>query len=259
MLLRIPVDHCHKFFDLLIGAGDLHSLTAQHVRRPYQNRIAQPVCHFFRLLRGKHRTACRTRYMRFLQNLIEQLPIFCRVYILRRGTKDRHSHFHQTLRQLNRRLAAKLHDRSIRLFQTHNMFHIFRCQRFKIQLVRNIKICADRFRIIVYDNRLIACFCKCPGRMHAAVIKLHALADTNRPRAKHKYFFTVIRRDRLVLTAKYRVIIWRYRFKLGGTCVYHLIGSRYSIRIPQIPNLTLCPSRQLCNHTIRKFQTLGFF
>ena len=183
MILLVAVDHCHKLLDFLIGNGDLHSLAAKHIGRAHQHRIAKPVGHGLCLLCRVNRTACSSRNLRLLQNPVKKLPILRRVHVLRLCAKNRHAHLHQAFRQLDSRLSAKLHHRTVGLLHIDDVLHILRCQRLEIELVRNVKVCAHRLRVVVDDDGFIAFPRKRPGGVHRTVVKLDALPDADRARA----------------------------------------------------------------------------
>ena len=187
MILCDAVDDGHELLDLLIGDGNLHSLTSQHVGGTHQHGIAQTVCHGLGLLGSVHRTPRRSGNPRLLQNLVEQLPVLRRVHVLRLGAQNRNTHAHQALRKLDGCLSAELHHRPLRLLDIHNGLHILRSQRLKVQLVRNIEIRAHRLRIVVDDDGLIACSGKRPCGMDGAVIELDSLPDADRPGAQHQH------------------------------------------------------------------------
>ena len=179
VILLITVDHRHKLFDLLIGDGDLHPLSAKHIGWTHQHRIAQPVCHLFRLLGSIDRAARRPRDLSLLQNPVKKLPVLRGVHILRLCPKNRHAHLHQALRQLDGRLASKLHHRAVGLLHIDNILYILRGQRLKVELVRNVKIGTHRLRVVVDDNGLIPFSGKRPGSVHGAVVELNPLSDTD--------------------------------------------------------------------------------
>ena len=158
VILCNPVDNTDKFINVVIVDGNLHSLSAKYIGWTHKNRITQTVCNLFGFLCCKDGSSGRTRDSAFFQNFIKQLSVFCCIYILGRCTKDRHSHLHQCLCQLDSSLSAELHNRSVRFLQIDNTLHIFRCQRFKIQLICNVKVCTYCLRVIIYNNRLIAFF-----------------------------------------------------------------------------------------------------
>ena len=95
--------------------------------------------------------SCRTWDLALLQNFVKQLPVLCRIHVFCGRAQDRHAHFHQRFCQLDGRLAAELYHCAVGLLQPHDGLHILRRQRLKIQLIRDIKVGAHRFRVIV-DN-----------------------------------------------------------------------------------------------------------
>ena len=91
-------------------------------------------------------------------------------------------------RQLERRLAAELHDHAVGLFPLDDVHHVFHGQRLEIELVRSIVIGAHGFGVAVDHDGLKAFFLEGEGRVHAAIIELDALADTVRPAAEDHDF-----------------------------------------------------------------------
>ena len=158
MLLGDPVDDSDVFVHILIVDGDLHTLAAQHIGGTHQHRIAQLVGRPDGFTGSVHRLSLGTGNLALLQNFVEKLPVLRRVHILRGGTQDGNSHLHQGLRQLDGRLAAELHHSSVRLLHVDHIFHVLRCQRLKIQLVRNIEVGADGLRIVVDDDGFVTLF-----------------------------------------------------------------------------------------------------
>ena len=194
-----------------------------------------------------------TRNAAFLQHFIKQLSVLCAVYIFCGSTEDRHTHLHQRLRQLDRRLTAKLYDCSVRMLQIYDIFHIFRCQRFKIQLICDIEVRADRLRVVVYDNCLIAFFCKRPGAVYGTEVKLDTLTDTDRAGTKHKHFLLSACLHRLIFTSEYGVIIRCFSRKFRCTRINHLIGSYDTVVVAHLFDLIFCLSGQTCNDVVREF------
>ena len=257
VILGNLVDDAHKLVDVMVIDADLHPLPSQHIGRPYQNRIPQLPCRPLGLVRRKHRMPCRPWNLALLQNLIKQFPVFCCIHIRCRCPQNRHPHLHQGFCQLDGCLPAKLHHSSIRLLNIHNTLHVLRCQRFKIQLVRNVKIRADRLRIVVDNNGLIALPGKCPGAVYAAEIEFDSLADTDRAGTKDQYFLFVLCPLGLILASIAGVIIGGLGLKLRRTGIHHLVSSLNPFFLPHFLNLVLRNPRQSGNHRIRKFKPLG--
>ena len=222
MILRDPVDDLHELFDLTVVDGDLHALSAQHIGGTNQYGIAQLVCHPLCLLGSKYRAARRSGDLALLKNLIKELSVLRCVHVLGTCAEDRHAHLHQALCQFDRGLSAELNDRAVRLLQIHDILHILRCQRLEIQLIRDIKVRADRLRIVVYDDRFVACLCKCPGRMDGTVVKFDSLSDTDRSGTEYKHLLLSAGAHCLILTAEAGIIVRRLCVELCRTCIHDL-------------------------------------
>ena len=123
-----------------------------------------------------------------LKDLIKEFSVFCFIYILCGSSKDRNSHLHQSFCQLDRCLSTELDNCSVRLLNINDTLYIFRCQRLKIQLISNIKVCTYCLRVVIYDDRLISFFCKCPCTVYRTEVKLDSLSDTDRTGSKDKNF-----------------------------------------------------------------------
>ncbi len=237
MILGNPVDDRHKFFDLFIIHSDLHPLAAQNIRRPYQYRITEPVCHCFRFFSRIDSPSSRPGNLCLLQYPVKQLPVFCRIHVLCFRPQYRNSHFHQTLCQFNSGLSAKLYHSPIRFFQIDNIFHILRRKWLEIELVCNIEIGTYCLRVIIDDNRLISGPGKSPGSMYRTVIELDSLSDSNGAGTKDKYLLPAHRFHYFILTAKTGVIIRRAGSKLRRTGVYHFKGGYDTVIIAHLSDL----------------------
>ena len=180
MILCDPVDNADKLINIIIIDGNLHSLSSKYIGRTNQNRISKSVGNLFCFLSRKYSTTCRTWDLTLLKNLIKEFSVFCFIYIFCRCSKDRNSHLHQCFCQLDRCLSTELDNCSIRLLNINDTLYIFRCQRLKIQLISNIKVCTYCLRVIIYNDRFISFFCKCPCTMYRTEVKLDSLSDTDR-------------------------------------------------------------------------------
>ena len=209
MLLNVPVDNGHKLNDIAVIDRNLHTLTAQNIGRTHKNRIPQLIgrldCFFCR----KYGRSGRTRNFTLLKDFIKTFSVLGRIHIVRTCTENRHTHFHDGFRQLDGCLTAELNDGAVRFFQTDNIFHILRRQRFKIKLICNIEIRTYRFRIVIDDDRLITCVSQRPHTVYGTIIELDTLADPDRSGTKDNDLFAhVISRLHLILAAKAGIIIW---------------------------------------------------
>src|SRR5260370_6412807 len=119
---------------------NFHRATAQHIRRPDQNRITH--------LRGARNcffeTACQdsvglleteARYHR-----IEPLAIFRTIDRVRSGSENGNTCTRQRHRQLERRLSAELHDYAEWLFTLYDRDYIFERQRLEVETIRDVVV-----------------------------------------------------------------------------------------------------------------------
>ena len=134
-----------------------------------------------------------------------------------------------------------------------DIFHVLWRQWFKIKLVRNIKVGAYRFRVIIDNHRFITRFRKSPSGMYGTIIKFNALPDTDRARAKHQHLFRGARFHGFIFTAETGIIVRSRRFKFCSTGIHHLEYRCNAVLITHFPDFFFRPPSQPCDHRIGKF------
>ena len=144
------------------------------------------------------------------------------------------------------------------MLQIHDALHILRSQRFKIQLIRNIKVCADSLRIVIDDDRLIAFFGKSPGTVYGTEVKLDSLADPDRSGTKDQHLLLSCGLFHLIFTAVYRIIVRCLRRKFRRAGVHHLICRADSVFMAHIVDLSLGIAGQSSDYAVREFHPLRF-
>ncbi len=164
---------------------DFHGAAAQHVGRAHHQRVA----HFLRrgqglLLRAGGGVG-RLAQVQLLHQLLEALAVFGQVDRIRAGADDRRPRLFQRLRQLQRRLAAELHDHALGLFEVDDFHHVLEGQRLEIQAIRGVVIGRHGLRIAVDHDGFVTILAQRHRRVDAAVVELDALADAVRPAAQH--------------------------------------------------------------------------
>ena len=155
------------------------------------------------------------RPSRFNQ-LLKSLAILGQVDRIRRRTDNRRAGRFQIARQLQRCLAAVLHDDAFGLFLVDDLHDVFERQRLEIQPIRRVVIRRHGLRIAVDHDGLVARLLERQRRMHAAIVELDALADAVRPTAEN-HDLALVGRLRLALLLIGRVHVRRVGRKLGGT------------------------------------------
>ena len=111
----------------------------------------------------------------------EPLAIFGQVDRVRRRPEDPHAGVLQRERELERRLAAELHQaRHVaagRAFGFDHRHHVFERQRLEVQPVGRVVVGRHRLRVAVDHHRLEVFLAQRERRVAAAVVELDALAD----------------------------------------------------------------------------------
>ena len=169
------------------------------------------------------RSARRLRNLEILQQLSESLAVFGQIDRLRRCADNGHAGRAQTLRQVQRRLPAELHDHAdlrarLRLVVVDRQ-HVFKHQRLEVEPVAGVVVGRDGLRIAVDHDGFVAVILQRERRMAAAVIELDSLPDAVRPRSENDDLGLVGRR-RLVLFVIGRIEIRRHRFEFGGAGIH---------------------------------------
>ena len=258
MLLCNLIDDSNIFFHIFIADCNSHSLSAKHVGRTYKNRVTKLCCRFFCFLCRENSMSLWSWNFALLQNLIKQLSVLCSVYVLCGSTKDFYTHFHKCLCKLNGCLSAELYNCAVRFLHIYHVFHIFRSQRFKIQLICNIKVCTYCFRVVIDNYGFVSFFCKCPCTVYRAEIELDTLTDTDRTGTKHKDFLFAGIGNSLVFCffiSVYGIIVRCFCSKLCCTGIYHFIGCFNAKFFSKLFYFLFCFSGKRSDHGIRKFHS----
>ena len=169
----------HVVAQLLLVVDDLHRASAEHIGGTYHDGITDAGCPSHGVCEICHADALGARDLRLRQNLIEALTILGAVDVIDGGAIDPKSCTLEFRREIDRGLAAKLDDDSVRLFLIDNVEHILDGQRLEVETVGDVKVRADRLRIIVDDDGLDAHLTQCPDRMHRAVVEFDTLPDAD--------------------------------------------------------------------------------
>ena len=139
------------------------------------------------------------------------------------------------LRELERRLAAELHDHAERLLEVDDLQHILERQRLEVERVGDVEVGGDGLRIRVDHHRAIAELAEGERRADAAVVELDALPDAIRARTEddHRLARLVRARPALVLLVPAGVEIRRARRELTGTGVHRLVDRAEAEAMPR--------------------------
>ena len=152
------------------------------------------------------------------------LPVLGELDALGRRADHVDAIFLQRSREVQRRLAAKLHDHPVALFLLINFQHILERQRLEVEAVAGVVVGRNGLGIRVHHHALVAHFTEGEARVHAAVVELDALADTVRAAAENHDFLFAARRHDFVFVAVAGVVVRREGLELRRARIHETIG-----------------------------------
>ncbi len=138
----------HRLEGVLV-VGDAHRAASEHVARANEKREAEPAAHFEALgdvARGAPR---RSLQVHVTQQLAEALAVLGAVDRVRRGAENRDAGGLERLRELQRRLAAELHENPLGLFASHDREDVFERERLEVEPVGRVVVRRDRLGVAV--------------------------------------------------------------------------------------------------------------
>jgi hypothetical protein len=150
-----------------------------------------------------------------LHDAAEPVAVLGKIDGLRRRADDGNARRLELVGDVERRLAAELHDDALGALLLVDREHVFDGERLEVELVGGVEVGRDRLRVAVHHDRLEARVAQGEGRVHAAVVELDALSDAVGPAAEHHDLAPVAHRHlvgavvrrvvvRLVLNAAHR-------------------------------------------------------
>src|SRR5690606_11285360 len=218
---------------------DLHAAAAEHVGGADQHRVADLFGDGPGFVEGLGGAVLGGGQPGFGQDPAELAAVFGQVDRLGAGAHDRHPGFFELLGQAERGLAAQLHDHADDfaglLFGAHHFEHVFQGQRLEVQPVAGVVVGGDRLRVAVDHDGLVAGLRQGEGRVDAAVVELHALADPVGSGAEDDDLGLAAGRD-LGLLVVAGVQVGRGRGELGGAGVHGQVDRVHVEGVAQLPH-----------------------
>ena len=168
------------------------------------------------------------RRLELVDQLLEALAVLGEVDRVGRGAEDRDAGGLERLGQLERRLAAELHDQAQQLagaaLDLDQLDHVLGGQRLEVQAVGGVVVGRHGLRIAVDHDGLVAGLAQRVDGMDAAIVELDALADAVRPAAQDDDLLPVGRlrlalRRPMAVALVAGIEVGRARFELGGAGV----------------------------------------
>ena len=167
----------HVVAQLGLAVDDFHGTTTQHIGRTHHQRVTDFLRQTHPIFHGAGGTVGRLLEAQLVDHLLETLPVFCLVNGIRRSTDNGHTGGLQGTGQLQRRLAAVLHDHTLGFFLGDDGQHVFQGHRLKIQAIGSVVIRGHGLRVTVDHDGLVTVILHGEGGMHTAVIELDPLTD----------------------------------------------------------------------------------
>ena len=241
--------HAHVTLQILARMDDLHGAAAEHIGGPHHQRIADFIRQLHGLVGGARSGIGRLQQFQLLHQFLEPFAVLGDVDGLGAGADDRRARCFQSLGELERRLAAVLHDHALGFFEVDDFKHVFERERLEVQPIGSVVVGGHRFRVAVDHDGLVAILAQRERGVHAAVIELDALTDAVRPATEHDDLFLLLGRG-LALLLVGGVHVGRGRGKLGGATVDALVHRPHLERVPPAAHLLLAHRQQLGQATI---------
>ena len=182
---------------------DLHGPAAKHVRGPHQHRIADACGHAPGRIQRLRRAPVRAGDVELAQQLAEAHAILGQVDGVGQGAPDRHAGLGQAVRQVERRLPAELDDHAVGLFLVDDVEDILQRQRLEVEPVGGVVVGADRLRVAVDHDGLVAQLFERKAGVNAAIVELDPLADAVRAAAED---------DDLPIVGRLGLVTWLRRW-----------------------------------------------
>ena len=201
---------------------DLHGAAAEDETGTDHHRITDAPRGRDRLLGASRHAVLGLQQLQVLDHPREPFTVLGRLDRVHVGPEDRDAILEQSLRQLQRRLPAELHDGPDRLLAPRDLDDVFERQRLEVEAVRRVVVGGHRLRIAVDHDAFEPGGAEREAGLDAAVVELDALADAVRARAEDQHLLARVWK-RLVLVLVRRVQVRRVRLELGRAGVDPLV------------------------------------
>src|SRR5690606_38642362 len=216
----------HVALELFFLVDDFHRTTAQYVGRAHHHRITDGLGQRQGFVFAARSGVGRLTQVQALHHLLEAFAVFGTVDGLGAGADDRHAGLFQSAADLQRGLAAVLHDDALGLLDTDDFQHVFQGHRFEVQAIGGVVVGGNGFRVAVDHDGLEAVFTHRHRSVHAAEVELDALTDTVQT-ATENQDLVAGRRVGLALFLVGRIHVGGVGGELGGAGVYTLVHRQH--------------------------------
>ena len=235
---------CHVVLELLRAVDDLHGPAAEHVGRPHEQRVADACGDLGGLLGRRRQAVLRAADVELLEQAAEAPAVLGEVDGLLGRAQDGDAGLGERAGDLERRLAAELHDDALGPLVGDDVGDVLEGERLEVEAVGDVVVGAHRLRVAVDHDRLEALLAGRERRVHAAVVELDALADAVGPGAEDHDALLVAGLG-LVLLLVGRVEVRRLGLELRGAGVDGLVDRQHVVLDAQRADLALAAAGEL--------------
>ncbi len=239
----------------LVVVADAHLAAAEHVARPHQHRIPDPVRDLDGLVGVGGDPPVRCAQIELGEDAAEPLAILGDVDCGERRPEDLHAGLLEPAGEPQRCLAAELDDDSDGLLALDHLEHVLDGERLEVEPVGRVGVGRDRLRVAVDHDRVVAERAERLDGADAAVVELDALSDPVRPGAEDDDG-RPRRRLELVLLLVGRVEVRRLGLDLGGAAVDGFEHRPDACGQPQPPRRRLVGACQLSDARVGQSELL---
>ena len=241
----------HVVSQFVVIVNDFHCTTAQYIGRTNHYRVANICCCPQCAFGIEDSVSFRTRNVAIGKELFKTFTVFCTVNAVYAAAKDFYTAFSQGASQVNCSLTTELYNNAFRLFLFDYVEHIFQGQRFKVQLIGNVEVSGNSFRVVVDDDGFVAHFAQRPYGVYGAVVKFYALTNADRTGAKH-YNFLSIAYGNFVFVFVGGIVVRSCSFKLCSAGIYNFICGQDVVFLTHCTNFKSILANKLTNYRVSK-------
>ncbi len=236
---------------LVIVINHGHGPAAKHIAWTHDHGIGNSPGNGLRLLQIHGRAVGRLQKAEFFNQGLKAFPVFCPVNSIRAGAHYRHAGAHQGHGQVERRLAAKLHDDPVGPFLFDYVHHVFKGQGLKIEAVRGVIVGRDSFGIGIYHDGRDAGVPEGEAGMAAAVVEFDALAYAVGAAAQNQHLGLVADFD-FAAALVGGIEIGSVGLELAGAGIHQIVGGLDAGFAPYSPYVGLRPFPHFGQLPVRK-------
>ena len=226
--------------------SDDHATPAQNIARAHEQGVSDARGHLAGLVGRVGHAGGRIVDAQLVEQRRETLAVLCQVDGLGFRAHDLDALVLQSLRELERRLAAQGDDHAVGSLGVDDVHDVFVGDGLEVEAVGGVVVGRDGLGVAVHHDGLVAQRRQRVARMHAAVVELDALADAvGAGTDNHRLLFGAGRNFRLLVVGL--VVVARLAGKLGRAGIHSLEDANDAQTFSSRAHGLLVALREMCN------------